>query len=72
VSVAYRITENRQELWQLSRRPITFQGGEQLSIDGFITVSSLFPGHYTIEVTAIDLLTNQTVIRPFELTVSPA
>jgi hypothetical protein len=33
-------------------------------------VSFLPPGPYTIEVTAIDLLTNQTVMRTSDFTVS--
>jgi hypothetical protein len=37
-----------------------------------IPVSSFAPGSYTIEVTAIDLVTNQTVIRATEFTVKPA
>jgi hypothetical protein len=35
-------------------------------------VASLAPGRYTMEVTAIDLLTNETVIRNASLTVIPA
>lgn len=34
--------------------------------------ASLAPGRYTMEVTAIDLLTNDTVIRTTEFTVKPA
>ena len=73
VSVAYRITRNQEEVWHAVETPDHLhQGGEQLSIERFIPVSSLSPGHYMIEVTAIDLLTNQTVIRSSEFTVSPA
>jgi hypothetical protein len=35
-------------------------------------VSSLAPGRYAIEVTAIDLLTNETVIRSSDFTVKAA
>jgi hypothetical protein len=73
VSVAYRITQNQQEMWHAVETPDHLhQGGEQLSIERFIPVSSLSPGHYTIEVTAIDLLTNETVIRSSEFIVTPA
>ena len=48
------------------------QGGEQLTIERFLPVSSLVSGRYTIEVTAIDLLTNETVIRTANFTVKPA
>jgi GWxTD domain-containing protein len=72
VSVAYRITQNLQEVWREVENPEDLhQGGEQLTIHRFIPVISLFPGHYTIEVTAIDLLTNQTVIRTAEFIVIP-
>ncbi len=45
------------------------QGGEQLTIERLIPVASLAPGRYSIEVTAIDLLTNDTVIRAAQFTV---
>ncbi len=73
VSVAYRITKNQQEVWRAVETPDHLhQGGEQLTIERFIPVSSLAPGRYTIEVTAIDLLTNETVIRSSDFTVNVA
>jgi GWxTD domain-containing protein len=72
VSVAYRITQNLQEVWREVETPEDLhQGGEQLTIHRFIPVISLSPGHYAIEVTAIDLLTNQTVIRTADFIVIP-
>ena len=73
VSVAYRITKDQQEIWravETADRP--HQGGEQLTIERLIPVAPLLPGRYTIEVTAIDLLTNYTVIRAADFTVKPA
>jgi hypothetical protein len=73
VSVAYRITQDLQEVWRDVETPNDCQqGGEQLSIHRFIPVSSLAPGHYTIDVTAIDLLTSRTVIRTADFIVTPA
>jgi GWxTD domain-containing protein len=73
VSVAYRITKGQQEVWRFVETPDHLhQGGEQLTIERFIPVSSLAAGRYTIEVTAIDLLTNDTVIRTADFTVKPA
>src|SRR5215472_5631292 len=77
VSVAYRITEaqtkERNEVWRaVETADHLHQGGEQLTIERLIPASSLTPGRYTIEVTAIDLLTNVTVIRTAEFTVRPA
>jgi GWxTD domain-containing protein len=72
VSVAYRITQDLREVWREVETPEDLhQGGEQLTIHRFIPVISLSPGHYTIEVTAIDLLTNQTVIRTADFIVIP-
>ena len=73
VSVAYRITKDREEVWRsVETEDHLHQSGEQLTIERFIPVSSLAPGRYTIEVTAIDLLTNETVIRSSDFTVKPA
>src|ERR1700676_3946869 len=73
VSVAYRITKELQEVWRAVETPDHLhQGGEQLTIERFIPVSSLAPGRYTIEVTAFDLLTNDTVIRSCDFTVKAA
>jgi GWxTD domain-containing protein len=73
VSVAYRITKEQQEIWRAVETPDHLhQGGEQLTIERLIPVASLAPGRYTMEVTAIDLLTNETVIRNANFTVIPA
>jgi GWxTD domain-containing protein len=73
VSVAYRITKEHQEIWRaVETADHLHQGGEQLTIERLIPVASLLPGRYTIEVTAIDLLTNETVIRSAEFTVKSA
>ena len=70
VSVAYRITKDQLEIWQMVETPDHLhQGGEQLTIERLIPVASLAPGRYSIEVTAIDLLTNDTVIRAAQFTV---
>ena len=73
VSVAYRITKNQQEIWRaVEAADHLHQGGEQLTIERYLPVASLVPGRYTIEVTAIDLLTNDTVIRTADFTVKLA
>ena len=76
-SVAYRIvdaqTKNQKEVWRaVETADHLHQGGEQLTIERLIPVSSLAPGRYRVEVTAIDLLTNDTVIRTAVFTVRPA
>ena len=78
VSVAYRITtyhatKDQQEIWRAVETPDHLhQGGEQLTIERFIPAVSLKPGRYTIEVIAIDLLTNETITRAADFTVKPA
>jgi GWxTD domain-containing protein len=73
VSVSYRVTKDSHEVWRAVETPEHLhQGHEQLTIERFIPVSSLVPGGYTIEVTAIDLLTKETVIRTSDFTVRPA
>ncbi|HTQ96568.1 MAG TPA: GWxTD domain-containing protein [Candidatus Acidoferrum sp.] len=72
VSVAYRITKDDKEIWSAVETPEHLHhGGEQLTIERFLPVSSLQPGRYTIQVIAIDLLTNQTVTRSSPFTVKP-
>ena len=64
VSVVYRITKDQHEIWHDVETPDHLhQNGEQLTIERFISLSSLAPGRYTIEVTEINLLANETVIR---------
>jgi GWxTD domain-containing protein len=73
VSVAYRIMKDQQEVWRaVETADHVHQGGEQLTIRRYLPVDSLAPGRYTIEVIAIDLLTNQTVTRAADFTLVPA
>ena len=72
VSVAYRIKKEQEEVWRaVETSDQVKQGGEQITIQRYLPVASLVPGRYTIEVTAIDLLTNETVIRTADFTVKP-
>src|SRR5258708_5453932 len=62
VSVAYRILKGEEEVWHaVETADHLHQGGEQRTIQRYLPVDSLAPGKYTIEVSAIDLLTNQTI-----------
>jgi len=73
VSVAYRITKDQQEIWRaVETADHLRQGGEQLTVERLIPIDALLPGRYTIEVTAIDLLSNETVIRNAEFMVKAA
>ena len=73
VSVTYRITKDQQEVWRsVETADHLHQGGEQLTIQRYLPVASLAPGRYTIEVIAIDLLTNQAITRGADFTLMPA
>ena len=73
VSVGYRITKNGEEVWQGVETPEHLhQHGEQLTVERFVPIAGLAAGKYTIEVSAIDLLSNETIIRSTEFTVKAA
>jgi hypothetical protein len=70
VSVAYRIKKDQQEVWRAVETSDQIrEGGEQFTIQRYLPVASLAPGRYTIELTAIDLLTNETIIRTADFTI---
>ena len=73
VSIVYRVLKDGLEVWHAVEAPEHLhQGGEQLVVERFIPVETFGVGRYTIEVTGIDLLTNQTVVRSREFTLKPA
>lgn len=77
ISVVYRIgasqSKEQKEVWRaVETADHIHQGGEQLTIERLLPASSLAPGRYIVEVTAIDLLANETVTRTAEFTVRPA
>ncbi len=72
VSVAYRILKDRQQVWKQDESSEQLQQSrEQITIERNLPLSSLAPGHYSLEVYVIDLLTNQTVTRTADFTVIP-
>ena len=73
VSVVYRITQEQKEVWHaVETADHLHQGGEQLTVERFLPVGFLAPGRYTVEVTAIDLLTSETAVRASEFSVTSA
>jgi hypothetical protein len=73
VSVAYRILRDHEEVWSgVETADHLRQGGEQLTIQRYLPVDSLAPGKYTIELIAIDQLSNETIIRSADFTVVQA
>jgi GWxTD domain-containing protein len=47
------------------------QTGDQVTIERFLPLATLAPGKYTLEVSATDALSNQTILRTAEFTVKP-
>jgi GWxTD domain-containing protein len=73
VSVTYRILKDQQEMWRgVESADHVHQGGEQLTIQRYLPVDTLAAGKYTVEVIAIDLLSNETIIRTADFTLVPA
>lgn len=72
VTVAYRILKDQQQVWKQDESPEQLrQSREQITLERNLPLASLAPGRYTLEVFAIDLLTNQTVSRSATFTVKP-
>jgi hypothetical protein len=70
VSVAYRILKDHQQVWHQDESPEQLQQSrEQITLERNLPLSSLSPGRYTLEIYALDLLTNQTITRTAEFTV---
>jgi GWxTD domain-containing protein len=70
VSVSYRILKDRQQVWHQDESPEQLQQSrEQITLERNLPLSTLAPGHYTLEIFALDLLTNQTVTRTADFTV---
>jgi GWxTD domain-containing protein len=70
VSVAYRILKDHQQVWQQDESAAQLQQSrEQITLERNLPLSSLAPGHYTLEIYALDLLTNQTITRTADFTV---
>ncbi len=72
VSISYRIIRDHQQIWKRDESSEQLQQSrEQITIERNLPLSSLAPGHYSLEVYVIDLLTNQTVTRTADFTVKP-
>ncbi|MGB2672232.1 MAG: hypothetical protein WCD34_11580 [Candidatus Acidiferrum sp.] len=72
VSVSYRILKDHQQVWHQDESPEQLQQSrEQITLERNLPLSSLAPGRYTLEIFALDLLTNQTVTRTADFAVKP-
>jgi len=72
VSVSYRVIRDHQQVWKQDESSEQLQQSrEQITIERNLSLSSLSPGRYSLEVYVIDLLTNQTVTRAADFTVKP-
>ncbi|MGB7283617.1 MAG: GWxTD domain-containing protein, partial [Candidatus Acidiferrum sp.] len=72
VSVSYRIIKDQQQVWHQDESPEQLQQSrEQITLERNLSLSSLAPGRYTLEIFVLDLLTNQTITRSADFTVKP-
>ena len=70
VSLANRILKDHQQVWQQDESSEQLQQArEQITLERNLPLSSLGPGHYTLEIFALDQLTNQTITRTAAFTV---
>ncbi|HZV88105.1 MAG TPA: GWxTD domain-containing protein [Candidatus Binatus sp.] len=70
ISVAYRILKGHQQVWQQDESSEQLQQSrEQITLERNLPLSSLAPGHYSLEIYVLDLLTNQTVTRTADFTI---
>ena len=72
VSIAYRILKDHEQIWKQDESSEQLnQSREQITLERNLPLSSLEPGHYTLEIYVLDLLTNKTVTRTADFTVKP-
>jgi len=72
VLVTYRLRKEQQDVWSATETADSIhQTGEQITINRIVPLSSLAPGHYTLEVTVRDRVSTQTVTRSAEFVLKP-
>ncbi len=72
ISISYRILKDHQQVWHQDESSEQLQQSrEQITLERNLPLSSLAPGHYTLEIFAVDLLTNQTVTRSADFIINP-
>jgi GWxTD domain-containing protein len=70
LSVSYRILKDHQQVWHQDESLEQLQQSrEQITLERNLPLSSLEPGHYTLEIFALDQLTNQTITRTADFTI---
>jgi GWxTD domain-containing protein len=73
LSVSYRILKDHQQVWQQDDSSEQLQQSrEQITIERNLPLNTLAPGHYTLEIYVLDLLTNKTVTRSADFTIDPS
>jgi GWxTD domain-containing protein len=69
-SLLYVVKKGDQEVFKQTETTADMkQLGEQITIERLLPLATLEPGQYTIEISATDQLTNQTITRSAEFTV---
>jgi GWxTD domain-containing protein len=68
----YTVKKGNQQVMQFKETSGEMkQTGDQVTIERFLPLATLTPGKYTLEVSATDALSNQTILRTAEFTVKP-
>lgn len=72
-TIEYLITRGKEEILKQTETSAQLgQNGEQLTIEKRLRLENLSPGHYRLQITVRDNLTQQSVVQAAEFTVRPA
>src|SRR2546430_16874748 len=71
-TVQYTVKKGDQQVMQFKETGGEMkQTGDQVTIERLLPLGTLTPGKYTLEVSATDVLSKQTISRSAEFTVKP-
>ena len=66
----YTVRKGEQQILQFKETSTDMkQSGDQVTIERLLPLATLAPGKYTLEISATDSLTNQTITRTADFTV---
>ena len=69
-TLVFTVKKGDQQVWQAKATSEEMkQTGDQITIERFLPLAVLAPGKYTLEISATDALSNQTVSRTADFTV---
>jgi hypothetical protein len=69
-ALVFTVKKGDQQVWQAKATSGEMkQTGDQITIERFLPLAVLAPGKYTLEISATDALSNQTISRTADFTV---